>query len=48
MGKENSSLRFIDLNNLNHTKSKLYWIMCFRVILKDIFDIIGINAPNTM
>ena len=48
MGKENTSLRFIDLNNLNHTKSKLYWIMCFRVILKDIFDIIGINAPNTM
>ena len=48
MGKDDSSLRFIDLNNLEHTKNKLYWISCFRIIIKDIFDIIGIDAPNNM
>ena len=47
-GKDNESLRFIDENNINHTKYKLFWIECFRIILKDIFSIIDINPPESM
>ena len=47
-GKDNNSLRFIDTQNLNHTKVKLFWIQSFRVILKDIFDIIGIESLENM
>ncbi len=48
LGKDNESLRFIDTNNLEHTKVKLFWIECFRVILKDIFDTIGIESLEKM
>ncbi len=47
-GKANESLRFIDINNINHTKVKLFWIQNFRVIIKDIFNIIGIESPEQM
>ena len=47
-GKENESLRFIDDKNINQTKVKLFWITCFRNILKDIFSIIGIDSPEKM
>ena len=47
-GKDNQSLRFIDDKNINQTKVKLFWIKCFRNILKDIFSIIGIDSPEKM
>ncbi len=47
-GKDNESLRFIDEENFEQTKIKLFWIQCFRTIIKDIFSIIGINAPEKM
>ena len=47
-GKENESLRFIDYKNINQTKVKLFWIKCFRYVLKDIFSIIGIDSPEKM
>ncbi len=47
-GKDSESLRFIDENNKEQTKIKLFWIDCFRIILKDIFSIIGIDSPETM
>ncbi len=45
-GKDNESLRFIDNQNIVQTKVKLFWIQSFRIILKDIFSIIGIDAPE--
>ena len=47
-GKDNRSLRFIDENNIDHTKIKLLWIESFRIILNDIFSIIGIESPEKM
>ncbi len=47
-GKDNKSLRFIDINNLNHTKVKLFWLNSFRIIIEDIFSIIGIDAIEKM
>ena len=47
-GKDNESLRFIDNANINHTRIKLFWIESFRIIIKDIFSIIGIEAPEKM
>ncbi|OUW95310.1 MAG: arginine--tRNA ligase [Pelagibacteraceae bacterium TMED237] len=47
-GKDNESLRFIDENNISRTKVKLFWIKSFRIILKNIFSIIDIDAPKKM
>ena len=47
-GKDNESLRFIDINKLDQTKTKLFWIQTFRNITKDIFSIIGIDARERM
>ncbi len=47
-GKDNESLRFIDENYVDQTKVKLFWIQNFRIILHDIFSIIGIDAPEKM
>ncbi len=47
-GKDNESLRFIDTNNTDQTVVKLLWIRSFRIIIKDIFTIIGIDALETM
>ncbi len=47
-GKDNKSLRFIDINDINHTKVKLFWLSSFRIIIKDIFSIIGIDAVEKM
>ena len=47
-GKDNESLRFIDEKNAEKTISKIFWLESFRVILKDIFSIIDISAPETM
>ncbi len=47
-GKDNESLRFIDNNNIEKTKTKLFWIQCFRVVVKDIFEIIDIDATEKM
>ena len=47
-GKDNQSLRFIDEKNEEKTISKIFWLESFRIILKDIFSIIDINAPETM
>ncbi|MDC3131428.1 arginine--tRNA ligase [Pelagibacteraceae bacterium] len=47
-GKENQSLRFIDEKNIVKTQIKLFWIQSFRVVLHDIFSIIGIDSPEKM
>ncbi len=47
-GKDNESLRFVDEKNIKKTISKIFWIESFRIVLKDIFLIIGINAPEKM
>ena len=47
-GKDNESLRFVDERNTKKTISKIFWIESFRIVLKDIFLIIGINAPEKM
>ncbi len=47
-GKDNESLRFIDTKNTDQTVVKLFWIQSFRIIIKDIFTIIGIEALETM
>ncbi len=47
-GKENQSLRFIDEQNILKTQIKLFWIQSFRVVLYDIFSIIGIDSPEKM
>ncbi len=47
-GKENQSLRFIDKENITQTNIKLFWIESFRIILFDLFEIIGIDAPEQM
>ncbi len=47
-GKDDESLRFIDESNISQTEAKLFWIQSFRIIIKDIFSIIGIEAPEKM
>ncbi len=47
-GKEDESLRFLDEINHNKTISKLIWIMAFRHVLKQAFEIIGIDCNETM
>ena len=48
MGKENESLRMIDISNNNKTITKLLWIECMRIVLKRAFEIIGIEAHENM
>ena len=47
-GRDNESLRFIDSKNIDRTIVKLFWIQNFRIILRDIFSIIGIDAHEKM
>jgi arginyl-tRNA synthetase len=47
-GKDESSLRMLDEDNINKTITKLIWIQSFRNILKESFKIIGIESPETM
>ena len=48
MGKDNDSLRMLDENNLAKTKAKIIWLECFKIVLKDAFNLIGIEAPESM
>lgn len=47
-GKEDETLRMIDLENRKKTITKLLWIESFRTILKNAFTIIGIDSPEKM
>jgi len=47
-GKDNESLRMIHESNLKKTQSKLIWLESLRIVFKNAFDIIGINAPESM
>ena len=47
-GKEDKSLRFIDTSNPLKTISKLIWIESMRIVLKNAFQIIGIDAHEQM
>ena len=47
-GKDHRSLRFIDEADIQKTISKLIWLTYFKKTLKEIFDIIGIDAPENM
>ena len=47
-GKSNDNLRLIDIKNPKKTISKLLWIESMRVVLKNAFLIIGIEAHENM
>jgi len=47
-GKDNTSLRLLDENDINKTITKLIWIESFRIVLNNAFKIIGISAPEIM
>ena len=47
-GKENESLRFIDEKNIIKTQTKLLWLQSMRVVLENVFNIIGIDYHETM
>jgi arginyl-tRNA synthetase len=47
-GKDNSSLRILDENNMKSTISRIIWIRSFRNILKEVFTIIDISFPENM
>ena len=47
-GKDDSSLRMLDENNMASTISRIIWIQSFRNILKEVFTIIDINFPENM
>ena len=47
-GKDNSSLRMLDENNITSTISRIIWIQSFRNILKEVFTIIDISFPENM
>ena len=47
-GKEDKSLRFIDINESKKTLSKLLWIESMRIVIKNAFQIIGIDAREEM
>ena len=47
-GKEDQSLRMLDLENTEKTLTKLLWIESFRIVMKRAFTIIGIEAYENM
>ena len=47
-GNDDVNLRMIDEENINKTISKLIWVSFFQKTLNQIFDIIGIDSPETM
>ena len=47
-GKDDSSLRMLDENNVKSTISRIIWIQSFRNILKEVFTIIDISFPENM
>jgi len=47
-GKEDQTLRMLDLENTNKTLTKLLWIESFRIVMKRAFSIIGIDAHENM
>ena len=47
-GKEDKSLRFIDTSDVDKTVTKLFWIESLRIVLKKAFEIICIEAHETM
>ena len=47
-GKEDQSLRLLDLQNIEKTMTKLIWIKSFRIVMKRAFTIIGIEANENM
>ena len=47
-GKDNESLRMIHESNFKKTQSKLIWLKSFKIVFKNAFNIIGINAPESM
>ncbi|PPR48914.1 MAG: Arginine--tRNA ligase [Alphaproteobacteria bacterium MarineAlpha5_Bin5] len=47
-GKDNESLRLIDPSNIKKTQSKLIWLNAFRIVFKNLFNIIGIESHEKM
>ena len=47
-GKDNESLRLIDPSNIKKTQSKLIWLNAFRIVFKNLFNIIGIETHEKM
>ena len=47
-GKEDKSLRLIDSSNATKTITKLIWIESMRIVLKNAFQIIGIEPLEKM
>ena len=47
-GKDDSTLRFIDDKNIQNSIPKLIWLNTFKIVMKEAFVIIGIDAPESM
>ena len=47
-GKDDQSLRLIDTSNPKKTITKLLWVESMRIVLKNAFQIIGIEALAKM
>ena len=47
-GKEDQSLRMLDLEYKEKTLTKLLWIESFRIVMKRAFTIIGVEAHENM
>ena len=47
-GKDDQSLRLLDMSNHNKTINKLIWIESMRIVLKNSFEIIGIDTLENM
>ena len=48
MGKDNETLRIIHESNIHKTQAKLIWLESFKIVFRNAFDIIGIDAPESM
>ncbi len=47
-GKEDEFFRFLDDKNLIKTKLRIIWLKSFKITLKNCFEIIGIESPESM
>ena len=47
-GKDDKNLRFININNSDKTKSKLFWIIAMQIVFRSAFKLIGIKPIKNM
>ena len=47
-GKDDDSLRFLNEDNIDKMKIRLFWVESLRIVFKNSFDLIGIQSPESM